>query len=157
CPTLTMAFGPVWTPLRSGRSLRIFTVAATHLGRSGMVGTEENTLWMNPLFLSQASRQNAGFMSQVFSRKRITSKIAVVPGAPVDLLKPQKNFHAGKPQMKIACTGFLSEQAGSIAAANALLLRTLIERGVEVDFFSKPSFVDPRPVVGGRPGLRFLP
>jgi glycosyltransferase involved in cell wall biosynthesis len=59
--------------------------------------------------------------------------------------------------MKIACTGFVSEQAGSIAAANALLLRTLVERGVEVDFFSKPSFVDPRPVVGGRRGLRFLP
>jgi glycosyltransferase involved in cell wall biosynthesis len=58
--------------------------------------------------------------------------------------------------MKIACTGFLSEQAGSIAAANALLLRALLERGVEVDFFSKPSFVDPRPVVGGRRGLRFL-
>ncbi len=59
--------------------------------------------------------------------------------------------------MKIACTGFLSEQAGSIAAANALLLLTLVERGVEVDFFSKPSFVDPRPVVGRHPGLRFLP
>jgi glycosyltransferase involved in cell wall biosynthesis len=59
--------------------------------------------------------------------------------------------------MKIACTGFLSEQAGSIAAANALLLRTLVERGVEVDFFSKPSFVDPRPLVRGHRGLRFLP
>jgi hypothetical protein len=59
--------------------------------------------------------------------------------------------------MRIACTGFLSEQAGSMAAANALLLRTLVERGVEVDFFSKPSFVDPRPIVGGRRGLRFLP
>src|SRR4029077_17438065 len=59
--------------------------------------------------------------------------------------------------MKIACTGFLSEHAGSIAAANALLLQILVERGVEVDFFSKPSFVDPRPVVGGRPGLRFVP
>jgi hypothetical protein len=54
-------------------------------------------------------------------------------------------------------TGFVSEQAGSIAAANALLLRTFVERGVEVDFFSRPSFFDPRPVVGGRRGLRFLP
>jgi glycosyltransferase involved in cell wall biosynthesis len=59
--------------------------------------------------------------------------------------------------MKIACTGFLSEQAGSIAAANALLLRALVERGVEVDFFSKPSFVDPRPVIEGRRGFRFVP
>lgn len=59
--------------------------------------------------------------------------------------------------MRIACTGFLAEQAGSIVAANALLLRTLVERGIEVDFFSKPSFVDPRPIVGGRRGFRFLP
>ena len=51
--------------------------------------------------------------------------------------------------MRIACTGFLSEQAESMAAANALLLRTLV--------VSKPSFVDPRPIVGGRRGLRFLP
>ena len=58
--------------------------------------------------------------------------------------------------MRIACTGFLSEQTGSIAGANALLLRSLLERGVEVDFFSKPSFVDPRIVAGGRPGFRFL-
>jgi glycosyltransferase involved in cell wall biosynthesis len=59
--------------------------------------------------------------------------------------------------MRIACTGFLSEQAGSLAGANALLLRTLVERGVEIDFFSKPSFVDPRPVVGDAQGFRFLP
>jgi glycosyltransferase involved in cell wall biosynthesis len=60
-------------------------------------------------------------------------------------------------EMKIACTGFVSEQTGSVAAANALLLRTLLERGVEVDFFSKPSFVDPRPSVGEHPGFRFVP
>jgi glycosyltransferase involved in cell wall biosynthesis len=59
--------------------------------------------------------------------------------------------------MKVACTGFVSEQGGSVASANALLLRTLVERGVEVDFFSKPAFVDPRPVVGGRRGFHFLP
>jgi hypothetical protein len=44
-----------------------------------------------------------------------------------------------------------------MAAGNALHLRTLVERGVEVDFFSKLSFVDPRPVVGRRLGFRFLP
>jgi glycosyltransferase involved in cell wall biosynthesis len=59
--------------------------------------------------------------------------------------------------MRIACTGFLSEQTGSIAGANALLLRSLLERGMEVDFFSKPSFVDPRPVAAGFPGFRFVP
>jgi glycosyltransferase involved in cell wall biosynthesis len=59
--------------------------------------------------------------------------------------------------MRIACTGFLSQQAGSIAAANALLLRTLLDRNIEVEFFSKPSFVDPRPVVGSRRGFRFIP
>jgi glycosyltransferase involved in cell wall biosynthesis len=59
--------------------------------------------------------------------------------------------------MRIACTGYLSEQTGSIAGANALLLRSLLERGMEVDFFSKPSFVDPRPIAAGLPGLRFVP
>ena len=59
--------------------------------------------------------------------------------------------------MRIACTGFLSEQTGSVAGANALLLRSLLEEGVEIDFFSKPSFVDPRPVAAGLPGFRFFP
>src|SRR5260221_13946671 len=58
--------------------------------------------------------------------------------------------------MRIACTGFLSEKSGSVAAANALLLRGLLDRGIEADFFSKPSFVDPRPIVGNRPGFQFI-
>ena len=71
--------------------------------------------------------------------------------------RQEKSLPGEKLRMKIACTGFLSEHAGSVAAANALLLRTLVERGVEVDFFSKPSFVDPRPIVGERQGVRFVP
>lgn len=58
--------------------------------------------------------------------------------------------------MKLAVTGFVSEQAGSVASANALLLRELLLRGHEVHFFSKASFVDPRPAVGERPGFRFF-
>ncbi len=58
--------------------------------------------------------------------------------------------------MKIAVTGFVSEQAGSVASANALLLRELLLRGHEVHFFSKASFVDPRPAVGERPGFHFF-
>src|SRR5258705_13835932 len=58
--------------------------------------------------------------------------------------------------MRIVCTGFVSQQAGSVASANALLLRSLLDRGHEVDFFSKPSFVDPRPAVGGQAGFRFV-
>ena len=58
--------------------------------------------------------------------------------------------------MKIAATGYVSEQAGSVASANALLLRALLDAGHEVDFFSKPSFVDPRPSVGERAGFRFV-
>ncbi|MFA7343608.1 MAG: glycosyltransferase family 4 protein [Terrimicrobiaceae bacterium] len=57
--------------------------------------------------------------------------------------------------MKIAATGFVSEQAGSVASANALLLRGLLGRGCEIHFFSKASFVDPRPAVGGHPGFQF--
>ena len=58
--------------------------------------------------------------------------------------------------MKLAVTGFVSEQAGSVASANALLLRELLLRGHEIHFYSKPSFVDPRPAVGERPGFRFF-
>ena len=39
-----------------------------------------------------------------------------------------------------AVTGFVSEQAGSVASANALLLRELLLRGHEVHFFSKASY-----------------
>jgi glycosyltransferase involved in cell wall biosynthesis len=58
--------------------------------------------------------------------------------------------------MKLAVTGFVSEQAGSVASANALLLRELLLRGHEIHFFSKASFVDPRPAVGKRSGFRFF-
>jgi len=58
---------------------------------------------------------------------------------------------------RVACTGFVSEEAGSVAAANALLLRTLLDFGVEIDFFSKPTFVDPRPAIGEREGFLFIP
>ncbi len=57
--------------------------------------------------------------------------------------------------MRIAATGFVSSQAGSVASANALLLRGLLERGYEVEFFSKASFVDPRPAVGSHPNFCF--
>lgn len=57
--------------------------------------------------------------------------------------------------MRIAATGFVSEQAGSVASANALFLRDLLARGHQIDFFSKASFVDPRPAVGEHPGFRF--
>ena len=59
--------------------------------------------------------------------------------------------------IKIAATGYVSEQAGSVASANALLLRSLLDAGHEVDFFSKPSFVDPRSCVGEHAGFRFIP
>ena len=58
--------------------------------------------------------------------------------------------------MKLAVTGFVSEQAGSVASANALLIRELLRRGHEIHFFSKPSFVDPRPAVGLSPGFHFF-
>jgi glycosyltransferase involved in cell wall biosynthesis len=57
--------------------------------------------------------------------------------------------------MKIAATGFVSSEAGSVASANALLLKGLLQRGHQIDFFSKPSFVDPRPVVGEHQHFRF--
>ncbi len=58
--------------------------------------------------------------------------------------------------MKIAVSGYVSAQEGSVASANALLLRSLLEAGHAVDFFSKPSFVDPRPCVGEHALFRFV-
>ena len=58
--------------------------------------------------------------------------------------------------MKLAVSGYVSAQEGSVASANALLLRSLLAQGHEVDFFSKPSFVDPRPCVGVHSLFRFI-
>ena len=57
--------------------------------------------------------------------------------------------------MRLAVTGFVSGQAGSVASANALLLRALLDQGFQVHFFSKASFVDPRPAVGNHAGFEF--
>lgn len=43
-----------------------------------------------------------------------------------------------------------------MASANALLVAGLLDHGCEVTFFSKASFVDPRPAVGERAGFRFV-
>jgi glycosyltransferase involved in cell wall biosynthesis len=58
--------------------------------------------------------------------------------------------------MRVACTGFVSATEGSVAAANVLLLNRLLDQDFEIDFFSKPSFVDPRPIVGNKAGFRFV-
>lgn len=58
--------------------------------------------------------------------------------------------------MRIAVTGYVSSQAGSVASANALLLQALLDRGWHITFFSKASFVDPRPVAGDRENFKFV-
>jgi glycosyltransferase involved in cell wall biosynthesis len=58
--------------------------------------------------------------------------------------------------MKLAITGFVSGEAGSGAGAAALLVRELLKNGHEIHFFSKPTFVDPRPVLGEFPNFRFV-
>jgi glycosyltransferase involved in cell wall biosynthesis len=57
--------------------------------------------------------------------------------------------------LQLAATGFVSSDSGSMAGANGLLLKALLERGCRADFFSKPGFVDPRPVVGEHANFRF--
>jgi glycosyltransferase involved in cell wall biosynthesis len=59
------------------------------------------------------------------------------------------------PELKLAVTGFVSSASGSMAGANGLLLRALLDRGCRIDFFSKSSFVDPRPLLGEHPLFRF--
>ena len=49
--------------------------------------------------------------------------------------------------MKLAVSGYVSAQEGSVASANALLLRSLLADGHEVDFFSKRFRIDARDVV----------
>lgn len=49
----------------------------------------------------------------------------------------------------INATGFVSQVAGSVASANAVLLSKLVERDIRISFFTKPSFVDPRPLFQG--------
>jgi len=58
--------------------------------------------------------------------------------------------------LRIAATGYVSEQAGSVASASSLLLRALLERGHHITFFSKASFVDPRPAAKGHPNFEFV-
>ncbi|MFN3193060.1 MAG: glycosyltransferase family 4 protein [Aureliella sp.] len=47
----------------------------------------------------------------------------------------------------IFATGFVEQGAGSVASANGVLLRGLLERQHKISFFTKPSFVDPRPLL----------
>lgn len=57
--------------------------------------------------------------------------------------------------LKLAATGFVSSDSGSMAGANGLLLKALLDRGCQIDFFSKADFVDPRPIVGEHEHFRF--
>ena len=58
--------------------------------------------------------------------------------------------------MKLAVTGFVSGEAGSGASASVLVLRELLKLGHDIHFFSKPTFVDPRPLLGDFPNFHFV-
>jgi len=45
--------------------------------------------------------------------------------------------------LRIACFGFAEEHSGSVSSANFLILRELLKRGHQVDFFNKRSFLYP--------------
>src|SRR5260370_17576661 len=62
---------------------------------------------------------------------------------------------SGHKKLRVAVTGFVSSHAGSVAAAIALLIRGLLNRECAIHFFSKASFVDPRPIVGDHPFFQF--
>jgi glycosyltransferase involved in cell wall biosynthesis len=51
--------------------------------------------------------------------------------------------------MRIATTGFVSSDAGSVASANAVFVKELLRLGERIDFFTKPSFVDASTAVAG--------
>ena len=48
--------------------------------------------------------------------------------------------------MRIDATGFVSAQSGSVASANAVIVRKLLAQDNQIRFFTKPSFVDPRKI-----------
>lgn len=58
--------------------------------------------------------------------------------------------------MHLAATGFVSATDGSVAGANALLLQGLLDLGVRITFFSKPSFVDPRQAIPPHENFHFV-
>jgi glycosyltransferase involved in cell wall biosynthesis len=58
-------------------------------------------------------------------------------------------------ERRIACTGLVSADAGSVASAGFMVLRELLARGYEIDFFGKPSFVFPEALLA-YPGFRYV-
>lgn len=45
--------------------------------------------------------------------------------------------------LRLACFAYAEEHAGSVSSANYLMVRALLERGHEIDFFNKRSFINP--------------
>lgn len=48
--------------------------------------------------------------------------------------------------LRIACSGLVAANAGSISSVGFLVLDGLLARGHEIDFYSKSSYVYPRSV-----------
>jgi glycosyltransferase involved in cell wall biosynthesis len=57
--------------------------------------------------------------------------------------------------VRLACYGFVERDAGSVASAGFVILRALLDRGHEIDFFGKKNFVYPRELEAV-PGFRLL-
>ncbi len=55
---------------------------------------------------------------------------------------------------RIACSGWVEEDAGSVASANYLILRELLRRGIEVDLYANREHVSPPRGLEGR--FRYL-
>jgi glycosyltransferase involved in cell wall biosynthesis len=62
----------------------------------------------------------------------------------------QADLTAQPPRLRIACSGVVGAEHGSVASAGFEVLRELLGRGHEVDFFSKRSFVYPDGLVEHR-------
>jgi glycosyltransferase involved in cell wall biosynthesis len=61
----------------------------------------------------------------------------------------------GRRRLRLACYGWVDEQAGSLASANHLVLAELLRRGVDVDFYANRHHVPPPRGLGGT-GFRYL-
>lgn len=58
------------------------------------------------------------------------------------------------PTLRIACSGVVGEEYGSVASAGFEVLKELLRRGHQVDFFSKRNYVYPE-TLASHPGFRY--
>src|SRR5687767_10492660 len=58
--------------------------------------------------------------------------------------------------LRIVCFGFVDKNSGSVASAGFIVLKSLLESGVQVDFLGVRNFMNPTEL-NALPGYRYIP